>query len=472
MKPQLLCALAFGTMASATTIHAQYWQRCGLGTIGPTEVQTLYGDSVSDRLLAGGTFLWIRNENDTVIGVGQAAWNGQRWDSLATRIQPAQGGVQQTFHFLRYEGELYACGGFVMPLPGGEYNWGLARLNDVQSVWEPLECLNPNMNGMSTLVPKQPGSTLYATGYTGSICGFPEACVFRYDGSAFYEWEPFAQIPFDDGNYVGYVFDYLGKTYMTGSYRNPLGSGQVTFMRYNGSSWEYVPGWNTQSPIKEIMIHNDTLFVAGCFRLDTGGPGNLIAAFNGETWNTMGGGLSYPPVPMASCALSMVWWHDALFACGQFNHAGGVFVNKVAKWDGQRWCGLPGTLNTTAGSIATLAIFRDSLYMCGGFTTIDGDTIKQVAKWIGGDAVENCSDPVDLIENLFKPTLLITPNPATNQVTFATDQPMGVAIYDALSRIVWSGRISGRTTINVSSWAAGSYTVRHEYGAIKLLVAH
>ncbi|MBK8498448.1 MAG: hypothetical protein IPL52_06415 [Flavobacteriales bacterium] len=69
----------------------------------------------------------------------------------------------------------------------------------------------------------------------------PEACVF-HDGTAFYEWEPFAQIPFDDGNYVGYVFDYLGKTYMTGSYRNPIGTGLVTFMRYNGSNWEYVPG--------------------------------------------------------------------------------------------------------------------------------------------------------------------------------------------------------------------------------------
>ncbi|MBK8498447.1 MAG: T9SS type A sorting domain-containing protein [Flavobacteriales bacterium] len=147
-------------------------------------------------------------------------------------------------------------------------------------------------------------------------------------------------------------------------------------------------------------------------------------------------------------------------------------MNKVGKWDGQRWCGLPGTLNTNAGSIATLAIFRDSLYMCGGFTTIDGDSIRQVAKWIGGDAVENCSEPLGMDEPEGSMALRLFPNPAYDQVTFTTGQPMGVTIYDALSRIVWSGNISGHTTIDASSWAAGSYTVRHEYGAIKLLLAH
>lgn len=466
--------LAIMSIASSTIAQAQFWQRCGLGTIGPTEIQTLYGDSVSDRLLAGGTFRWIKNESDTIEGVGQAAWNGLRWDSLATRIQPAQGNsAAQTYHFLRYGGDLLVCGDFPFMTQSGEWNRGLARLNEQENRWEELECLNPGSNGMSTLVPKRPGSTLYATGYTGTICGYPEACVFRYDGSAFYEWAPFAQVPAQDANYVGYLFDFLGKTYMTGSYRDPLGSGQlVTFMRYTGSNWENVPGWDTQSPIKEILVVDSILYVAGCFRSDTGGPGNLIAAFDGENWDTMGGGLAYPPVPMSACALSMLWWHDALYACGQFIEAGGVPVNKIAKWDGQRWCGLPGTLNTNAGAVRTLAIWRDSLFMCGGFSTIDGEPIRQVAKWIGGDAVENCSEPVGTEDYLEETGIRAHPNPARDQLLVIAEEPTQVIVFDALARTVWSGRLSGRMTVDVSSWEAGSYTLRHEHGAVKLMIVH
>lgn len=465
--------LAIISIASSTIVQAQYWQRCGLGTIGPTEVQTLYGDSVSDRLLAGGTFRWLLNENDTVEGVGQAAWNGTRWDSLATRIQPAQGNSgDQTFWFLRFQGSLYACGAFPFMTQSGEWNTGLARLNEQEQRWEELECLNPSMNGMSTLVPKRPGSTLYATGYTGTICGYPEASVFRYDGSAFYEWEPFEQIPYDESNYVGYVFDFLGKTYMTGLYQNPLGPGGATFMRYNGSSWENVPGWNTLSPIKEILVVGSTLYVAGCFRLDTGGPGNLIAAFDGENWDTMGGGLAYPPVPMSACALRMVWWHDHLFTCGQFTQAGGVPVNKLAKWDGQRWCGLPGTFNANAGQVLELAIWRDSLYMCGGFSTIDGEPIKQVAKWIGGDAVENCSEPAGVQETAKPNAVECFPNPARDQFTITVHAPTDVLIHDALGRAAWCGTVYGRETLDICAWAPGSYALRHAHGSMKVMVLH
>ncbi|MCB0774620.1 MAG: hypothetical protein KDB93_14740, partial [Flavobacteriales bacterium] len=96
------------------------------------------------------------------------------------------------------------------------------------------------------MVPKSPQNTLYATGYMGSICGYPESCVFRYDGSAFHVWEPFNQIPqgLNDA-YVGTIFDFQGKTYMTCSLPDPVdGSGFVSFLRWNGTAWEHVPGWN------------------------------------------------------------------------------------------------------------------------------------------------------------------------------------------------------------------------------------
>ncbi|HRN38583.1 MAG TPA: hypothetical protein PLL18_16870, partial [Flavobacteriales bacterium] len=140
MKPlMLLAAVLWGTVA-----NAQFWRAIGRGVIGASNgVQTLYGDSASDRLLAGGTFLHILNEQDTILGFGQAAWNGSRWDSLATRIQSYGGeGAQQTFWFLRYQGLLYSCGGYLFLDGSGQVNDSFARLDENTMRWEPLECTN------------------------------------------------------------------------------------------------------------------------------------------------------------------------------------------------------------------------------------------------------------------------------------------------------------------------------------------
>jgi hypothetical protein len=383
---------------------AQYWSALGRGTIGVNEVQTLFGDSVSDRLLAGGTFLHIMNDEDTVQGFGQAAWNGSRWDSLATRIQGYGGSesAQQTNWFLRYEESLYACGAFTNLPNDGAYNRGLARLNEQTSEWEDLGCLNPSNGGMLTLVPKIQDTTLYATGFYGSVCGYPESCVFRYDGSAFHIWEPFQQIPYASSNYVGFIFSYKGYTYMTGSYRDPLSDGYVNLMRWNGASWEYVPGWNTSAgAIKELLLHNDTLYLGGTFKVASGGPGNLVASFDGEHWNDLGGGLEYSLIQQNAAVLGLQWYRGKLVACGFFDRAGNAPCTSIAKWDGERWCGFPGDIrwqNNALPVLYEMAVWRDSLYVCGGINTVDGDTMRQVIQWLGGDADGDCSS-LDISES-------------------------------------------------------------------------
>src|SRR5690606_2333829 len=206
-------------------------------------------------------------------------------------------------------------------------------------------------------------------------------------------------------NYVGYIFNLRGKTYLTGSVSDPLDPGQTaTFLRYNGAAWEHVPGWNTLSPIKEVLIRNDTLYVAGAFRQATGGPGNLIARFDGEHWDDMGGGLAYTPNPYAGAALDLEWWRGHLLVSGRFNTASDIECSGIIKWNGNQWCSFPGVIQTWSGiysRIPEMAIWRDSLYICGNISTIDSDTVQQVAQWIGGDAVGYCSSPVGMAEAPF-----------------------------------------------------------------------
>ncbi|HMN06186.1 MAG TPA: T9SS type A sorting domain-containing protein [Flavobacteriales bacterium] len=450
-----------------TAARTQYWRALGRGTVGPTEVQTLFGDSVSDRLLAGGTFLHILNDNDTLLGFGQAAWDGLRWDSVAHRIQEYGGGesAQQTFWFLRFKSILYACGGFTLHLANGEYNRYLARLDTSTGMWGDLGCTNNSAIETLTLVPKHPDTTLYATGFYGIVCGFPESCVFRYDGSAFHVWEPFAQIPYYTNNYVGTVFDFQGMTYLTGTVRDPLGPGFVTFLRWNGTAWEHVPGWNTEGAIKEVLVRDGTLYVAGTFRKATGGPGNMVASFDGQQWNDLGGGLLFSPLPTSGAALDLEWHHGNLLACGLFNVAGNAPCHSIAQWDGQRWCAFPGDIRSTNNALATLydmAIWRDSLYVCGGIRTVDGDTMRQVIQWIGGDAVAACST-TGIQEVAPGGELSITPLPVLGQwaVHLPGAEPWRLSVVNSAGQQVMGATAAGRsTTVDLRNRASGMYLLR------------
>lgn len=452
------CVLTFG-------LFAQHWRAVGRGCNSPAEVQTLYGDSVSDRLLAGGTFLYMYNPEDTVLGVGQSAWNGTRWDSLAHRIQfiGGPGSAQQTYWYLRFGGELYACGGFSFQNQNGDWNSYLAKLNEDSRRWEDLGCLNSNLGGIQTLVPEKPQDQMFATGYSGELCGYPESCVYRYDGTNFHEWPPFQQIPYDGGNYVGLIFEFQDNMYMTGSFRDPYSEGIVTFMRHNGSEWEYVPGWNTSSPIKDISIRNDTLYVAGAFRNSSSGPGDLVAAFNGETWNDMGGGLRLTQNPPAAAALDLEWFHGELYVAGAFNRAADVNVQGLAKWNGHQWCSLPGyfyNTNFETFRIGDMTVWRDSLFICGGFTTVDGEPVRQVAQWIGGDQMQDCSAPVGIAEVAQELALVATQIGSTWRVQTPYTAYWRVLVSDASGRQLRTERVTNTFVLDLDHWASGIYVIQ------------
>lgn len=457
-------AFAFATLAVTAT--AQNWKAIGRGTVNNWEVQTLYGDPVSDRLLAGGPFKYIINTTDTVLGMGQAAWNGTRWDSLATRIAPAEG---QTYWFQRFQGDLYSCGNYIFDAGGGVGNTSFARLNEETQRWEALECINPASSSLDQLVQRTPGaSSLYATGYAESLCGYPTACVYRYDGNAFYEWEPWGLIPPapDNGDYVAYVFDFQGYTYMTGGFQNPNGNGIRYFMRYNGSAWEDVPGWGNAYHIRDVHIQDDVLYVCGTFKQSTGAPGNLIAAFDGQNWSDMGGGLTYLAEPGGSTARTLEWHDGNLYVGGTFDHAGGQALNGgLAIWNGSTWSGLPGAFHTAHPLVPELAIlwditfWRDSLYICGGFDGIDGEEVKKVAQYLGplpgAVGVHEAATPEHQLQ------LVPLGNGSEWAVWLPTGGPWQLQVYDAAGRCVnEAANATNRHELNLAAAASGLYVVR------------
>lgn len=78
----------------------------------------------------------------------------------------------------------------------------------------------------------------------------------------------------------------------------------------------------------------------------------------------------------------------ALYVAGWFVTAGGVTVNRVAKWDGAEWSALVGPSGTGANHyVETLAVYDDgsgeALYVGGGFIRAGGVAGPYIARWDG-----------------------------------------------------------------------------------------
>jgi hypothetical protein len=456
----LLLVLCLPSLASA-----QFWRGLGRGPVSPGGATSLFADTILDVLICGGSFNKIMNDEDTVLVIGTAKWNGESWDSLGHRMTPLSGNFTHNAWFLRFNGELLTFGYRPIIDIEGTVSVGLGRFDPSILRWEPFGCINPSLSGITNLVPKEPLGSLYATGFKGGLCGHPERCVFTYQDGTFQPWLPFDQIPDYHNNYVAFVFEFQGKTYVTGQFRDPLSDGFCSFMRFNGTAWEYVPGWGQHlGNIKDISIRNDTLYVAGTFRSDQGAPGNGIAYFDGTDWNDMGGGLYLEPVPTALAAISMQWFQERLYVGGQFTHAAGVPVNGLARWNGRQWCSIPGerqNVNGLVSEVRSMAVWRDSLYIIGSFQSIDDVPMKQIAQWIGGDAVGDCSLPVAVNEQSIAEDLTLSPNP-TNGPLRLQGLPSGaqrVVVRDALGRVAHV-QTTNLYQLELGHLPAGTYIVQ------------
>lgn len=85
-------------------------------------------------------------------------------------------------------------------------------------------------------------------------------------------------------------------------------------------------------------------------------------------------------------------WDDgdgpALYAAGDFTHAGGVPAPNVARWDGSTWSAVQGPGgNGIDGEVGALQVFDDgggpALYAAGSFLHVDGVEVRRLAPWDG-----------------------------------------------------------------------------------------
>lgn len=325
----------------------------------------------------------------TLIGICLTSQSSAQW-------QPMMDGFDGNVHALVvFEGNLIAGGQFVQS--GNQIVNRVARWNG--SSWEPMHTgMNgpvyalavhngvlvaggdfTNASGSAALriaswngvfwQPMDP-STLPVcralTVFNGELyAGCDTGAIHKWTGSA---WPQVSQLP----DRVNALIVFEGELIAGGQFLDIGGTGSGV-SRWNGNAWQSLGGGMSGSSwwVYDLTVFNGELIAGGSFTFAGGQNANRIARWNGTTWQPLGIGMENTVYALASDAIH-------LYVGGDFTIAGGPGTNRVARWNGSAWQMMGSGMNAT---VRTLAFFDGDIVAGGDFATADGQPVSRIARW-------------------------------------------------------------------------------------------
>ena len=399
----------FTTAGGVEVNHIAKWDGTGWSALsGPAGTGTgsgivtalaVYDDGGGAALYAGGFFPTAGGVEVNHI----AKWDGAGWSALSG---PAGTGTSSSVDALAVYDDgggaaLYAGGFF--PTAGGVGVNHIAKWDGAG--WSALS--GPAGAGTSNNVRALAayddggGAALYAGGRFATAGGVEVHHIAKWDGT---DWsalsgsvegmgmnnEVSALAVYDDGSgaalYAGGLFTTAGRV-------------EANYIaKWDGAGWSALSGpagTGTNASLSALAAYDDgsgaALYAGGSFSFAGGVEVNHIAKWDGAAWSALSG----PAGTGTNISVSALAVYDdgggaALYAGGLFTTAGGVEVNRIAKWDGAGWSALSGPAGTgTSNRVRALAVYDDgdgaALYAGGLFSTAGGVEVNFIAKWDGTD---------------------------------------------------------------------------------------
>lgn len=230
---------------------------------------------------------------------------------------------------------------------------------------------------------------LYATGFFTNLCGTANNHIVKWDGST---WQPVGA----GYQHAGHQLKYLGNhLYFVGYEPTTTDSNWV--YQYGGTNFSpigegvyltnAVAGGSQTANLYALEEYNGKIIASGEFNRVGNKAISGIMQWDGSAWDSLGSGLSgniagTSPVmyPHDLCKLG-----TDLIVAGNFQKAGGITVNGIARWDGSQWYNLGAGFN---GTVYGICVFNGELYAGGDFTMSGSTTLKCIAKWNGTSWVD------------------------------------------------------------------------------------
>jgi hypothetical protein len=420
--PALYAAGNFTTAGGVTVLYVARWNGStwsalvspgGVGVGSIVEALAVFDDGSGPALYAGGWFTAAGG----VMAHRIARWDGAAWSAL---VDPGGLGVNGNINALAVFDDgsgpaLYAAHN--LPAPGGgSFLYRVSRWDG--AAWSALAGPGgPSWNDRVlalTVFDDGAGAALYASGHFTTAGGVTVNRVARWNGTA---WSALvgpsgegvngtvrALAVFDDGSGPA--------LYVGGNFFNAGGVAATRVARWDGSAWSALvgpSGMGVNSGVADLEVFDDgsgpALYAGGIFTTAGGVTVNRVARWDGSTWSALTGPSG---VGVSDTVNALTAFDDgtgpALYAGGRFMSAGGLTVNRIARWDGRAWSGLlgPGEVGVSVAStpiVLALTTHDDgsgpALYAAGSFQIAGGVVSMNIARWPGCTPPPACPPDVN-----------------------------------------------------------------------------
>lgn len=227
-------------------------------------------------------------------------------------------------------------------------------------------------------------SELYATGFFTDLCGTANNHIVKWDGS---NWQPIGTGYPNAGHQLKYLGNHL---YFVGY--EPATTDSNWVYQYGGTDFfpvgagvyltNAVSGGSQTANLYALEEYNGNIIACGEFNRVGNKAISGIMQWDGSAWDSLGSGLSGNIAGTAP----VMYPHDMcrfgtdLIVAGNFQKAGGITVNGIARWDGNQWHNLGAGFN---GTVYGTAVYNGELYAGGDFTLSGSTALKCIAKWNG-----------------------------------------------------------------------------------------
>lgn len=346
-----------GQAGSVVRWTGSLWDRVGDSVSGT--VYTLATTPTGD-LIAGGQF----TNAGGVAASGVARWDGTQWSGFNPGLDqsPSVAAVLD-------DGSV-AIGGAFKSYKNSPMNrvarWDGSSLTPLGSGMD---------NTVLTIAPVAGG--MVAGGAFTAADGAPANRIARWDGSA---WSALGSGVDGTVHAVTRLFP-SGHIIAAGEFLNAGGAPASRIARWNGSAWSAL-GSGLDGPVYALaQLANGDIVAAGAFTAAGGVSCNRIARWNGTAWAPLGSGLD--GVVSVLRALP----DGQLLVGGGFTAAGGASASRIARWNGSSWSPLGDGMNGKVRSLAVGADFGSAdgveIIAAGDFTTAGGVTVNRAARWDG-----------------------------------------------------------------------------------------
>lgn len=361
----------------------------GIGTPGQTsyvESLAVYDGGSGPALYAAGLFTSVEGKPAGFI----ARWDGRAWSTL-------DGGVNRSLESLVvYDdgrgpalfvgGHMYQAGGkparFLARWDGRD--WSAVGDNDIRG------------SGITSLSVADDGhgAALYVGGGFRSVDHTGAKNIARWDGE---HWSALGQgidgvvlalLPVDEGDEQA--------LYVAGNFFSAGRQATTYVAKWNGRAWARV-GDDLDGSVDTLIRFDDghgrALYVGGGFDFAGSRTVNRIARWDGHAWSPLAAGFRHEQIPHDGHVLALCVFDDGsgprLYAAGTFTHSGDLPVNGIARWDGQRWLplGVGVRRENYQGYVRAMTVFKDgggpALIVAGEFDFAGNLPVNNIAKWDG-----------------------------------------------------------------------------------------